>query len=102
MTRFSNCTIAARDYWHAHIFATKCTIKVSKIPPESSGNKLSGYVSISILIKCGEWMVYAETVTYMHARPYRSPREAYVTGFAKRDQIPQKSKNELAIPRFRT
>ncbi len=63
MTRFSNCTIATRDYWHARIFATKRTIKISK---ELGGNKLSGYVSISILIKCGEWVVYAETVTYVH------------------------------------
>ncbi len=44
MTRFSNCTIATRDYWHARIFATKRTIKNSKIPPELAGNKLSGYV----------------------------------------------------------
>ncbi len=64
MTRFSNCTIATRDYWHARIFATKRTIKILKIPPELAGNKLSGYVSISVLIKCGEWVVYAETVTY--------------------------------------
>ncbi len=63
MTRFSNCPIATRDYWHARIFATKRTIKISKIPPELAGNKLSGYVRISILIKCGEWVVYAETVT---------------------------------------
>ncbi len=32
-------------------------IKTSKIPPELAGNKLSGYVSISFLIKCGEWVV---------------------------------------------
>ncbi len=68
MTRFSNCTIATRDYWHARIFATKRTIKFSKIPPELAGNKLSGYVSISILVKCGEWVVYAETVTYVHVQ----------------------------------
>ncbi len=66
MPRFSNCTIATRDYWHVRIFATKRTIKISKIPPESAGNKLSGYVSISILIKCGKWVVYAETVTYIY------------------------------------
>ncbi len=66
MTCFSNCTIATRDYWHARIFATKHTIKNSEIPPELAGIKLSGYVSISILIKCGEWVVYAETVTYMY------------------------------------
>ncbi len=60
MTRFSNCTIATRNNWHARIFATKRTINISKIPPELAGNKLSGYVSISILIKCGEWVVYAD------------------------------------------
>ncbi len=51
MTRFSYCTIATRDYWHTRIFATKRTIKISKIPPELAGNKLSGYVSISIFDK---------------------------------------------------
>ncbi len=32
---------------------------------ELAGNKLSGFVSISILIKCGEWVVYAKRGTYV-------------------------------------
>ncbi len=36
MTRFSHCTIATRDYWPARIFATKRTIKISRIPPKSA------------------------------------------------------------------
>ncbi len=68
-TRFSYFTIATRNYWHALIFATVRTWKISKIPPKSARTELPGHIKISILTKCGVRVVYPETVTYM-VTPY--------------------------------
>ncbi len=65
-TRFSYFTIATRNYWHALIFATVRTWKISKIPPKSARTDLPGHIKISILTKCGVRVAYPETVTYIH------------------------------------
>ncbi len=63
-TRFSYFTIATRNYWHALVFRTIRTWKISKIPPKSARTELPGHIKISILTKCGVRVVYPETVTY--------------------------------------
>ncbi len=59
--------------------------------------------------KVGCWQCFQTTICGTHwiapdqcidVLPF-SVYPSYVTGFAKRDQIPQKSKIELAIPRYR-
>ncbi len=69
-TRFSYFIIATRNYWHALIFATVRTWKISKIPPKSARIELPGHIKISILTKCGVRVVYPETVTILSCTGY--------------------------------
>ncbi len=66
-THFSYFIIVTRNYWHALIFATVRTWKISKIPPKSARIELPGHIKISILTKCCVRVVYPETVTYGEA-----------------------------------
>ena len=63
MTRFSNSKDSNRVSFLARIFATERAIEIPKIPSRSARTGLPGYVSISILIKCGEWLIYPKRVT---------------------------------------